>query len=143
MASCGWKPNPAAPVPTAPRHGCTTSVVSKLFGIKRNRFKLENSLGAQPGEQVVIGIPDELLVQASVRAYLLPLLVMMLATAVGSAMGLMTDTKSAGPGWAGHGFFWVRWATRQCLVPTAIHTAPVADCRSGHLRVEMPNLTRS
>lgn len=52
---------------------CTTSVVSKLFGIKNNLLKLENTHDARPGQRVVIGIPDGLLVRASFWAYLLPL----------------------------------------------------------------------
>ncbi|MES9960309.1 MAG: SoxR reducing system RseC family protein [Sedimenticola sp.] len=66
---------------------CTTAVVSKLFGMKRNRLRLENSLGAKRGDRVVIGIPDELLVKASAWAYLYPLLVMFAATAAGSFLG--------------------------------------------------------
>ncbi len=53
--------------------GCSTSVISKLFGLRRNRIIMKNSLGAKPGDRVVIGIPDSLLVKASIWAYLLPL----------------------------------------------------------------------
>ncbi len=56
---------------------CTTAVVSKLFGAKHNRFLLEKEISAAPGDEVVIGIPDELLVQASLWAYLLPMLAML------------------------------------------------------------------
>ena len=126
------------------KDGCTTSVVSKLFSIKRNRFELENSLGALPGELVVIGIPDELLVQASVRAYLLPLLVMMLATAVGSAMGLDEGLQSLlALGGLAMGFIWVRWATRSVSSRRQFTPRLLRIADRGHLRVEMPNLTRS
>ncbi|MET0048131.1 MAG: SoxR reducing system RseC family protein [Sedimenticola sp.] len=66
---------------------CTTSVVSKLFGMKRNRLRLENTLGAGTGDRVVIGIPDELLVRASVWAYLFPLLAMFVVSVTGGLMG--------------------------------------------------------
>ena len=62
---------------------CSTSVVAKLFGIRRNRLVMENTLQAKAGDRVVIGIPDNLLVQASVMAYLLPLVVMLGVTACG------------------------------------------------------------
>lgn len=53
---------------------CSTSVIAKLFAVRRNRLRLENTLQAQPGQQVVIGIPDQVLVAVSLRAYLVPLL---------------------------------------------------------------------
>ena len=55
-------------VETNPRSGCsscgsgscTTSVVAKLFNARRNLLELENSLGANVGDRVVIGISDQL-----------------------------------------------------------------------------------
>ena len=67
---------------------CTTSVISKLFMVRHNLLQLENSLGAKKGQQVVIGIPDDLLVKASVWAYLLPLLIMLIITALAKAIGM-------------------------------------------------------
>lgn len=92
---------------------CSTGVVGKLFGIKRNRFPLEADCDLKPGEQVVIGIPDGLLVRASVWAYLVPLLAMLLLAALAEVLG-------AGEGWQSLsasvglalGFVLVRWASR-------------------------------
>ncbi|MES9990902.1 MAG: SoxR reducing system RseC family protein [Candidatus Thiodiazotropha sp.] len=122
---------------------CTTSVVAKLFGVKRNRLVLENSLGAEPGDRVVIGIPDALLVRASILAYLLPLLSMLGMTAIGKMIGLPTIWLSmlALFGLA-MGFFMVNRATRgwtsQRYKPQLmrIEAAP-------YQRVEVPILTRS
>jgi sigma-E factor negative regulatory protein RseC len=72
-------------------HSCSTSVIAKLFGNRRNLLRLPNTLQARPGQQVVIGIPDRVLVAASMRAYLLPLL--------GLILGV------AGGGWLGYGDF--------------------------------------
>lgn len=55
---------------------CSTAVVSKLFAERRTRLQLPNSLAARTGDQVVIGIPESLLVRAALWAYLLPLLLM-------------------------------------------------------------------
>jgi sigma-E factor negative regulatory protein RseC len=65
---------------------CTTSVVSKLFGVKRNRLQLPNDPAARVGDRVVIGIPDDLLVGASLQAYLLPVVSMLSAAAAGGAI---------------------------------------------------------
>lgn len=73
---------------------CTTSVVAKLFGIKRNRLQLENTLGATIGQQIVIGIPDDLLIRASLWAYLLPILMMILFTLAGNLTGASDGLQS-------------------------------------------------
>ena len=67
--------------------GCTTSVVSKLFGVRRNLLALENTLGARVGDRVVIGIPDRLLVKASVWAYLAPLVCLIGAVMFAASAG--------------------------------------------------------
>lgn len=61
---------------------CSTSVIARWFGVKRNRLQLVNSLRAKPGQQVVIGIPDQVLVAVSLRAYLVPILGMLGAAAL-------------------------------------------------------------
>ena len=122
---------------------CTTSVVAKLFGVKRNRLVMVNSLGAKPGDQVLIGIPDQLLVRASVMAYLLPLLSMLGFTALGDGIGLATI-------WLGllalfglaSGFFVVYRVTRgwssQRYKPRLLEVVA-----GDYQRVELPTLTRS
>ena len=67
---------------------CGTSVVAKLFGVRRNRLRLYNSLNAHPGQQVVVGIPDKVLVAVSLRAYLLPLLSMLGMTALAASLDM-------------------------------------------------------
>lgn len=62
--------------------GCSTSVISRLFGLKRNRLVMENRLGARPGDRVVIGITDATLVRASIWAYLFPLAGMLSMTGI-------------------------------------------------------------
>lgn len=123
--------------------GCTTSVVAKLFGVRRNRLVMENSIGAKPGDQVVIGIPDALLARASVLAYLMPLLSMLALTALGDQLGLQAVWLSllALCGLA-IGFFIVYWMTRgwsaQRYKPQLLRIV-AAD----YQRVELPTLTRS
>jgi sigma-E factor negative regulatory protein RseC len=123
--------------------GCTTSVVAKLFGVRRNRLVLENSIGAKTGDQVVIGIPDALLARASIMAYLMPLLSMMALTALGDQLGLQALWLSllALCGLA-IGFFVVYRMTRgwsaQRYKPQLLRIV-AAD----YQRVDLPTLTRS
>ncbi|WP_428634327.1 SoxR reducing system RseC family protein [Sedimenticola sp.] len=65
---------------------CSSAVVSKLFGERRQRLQLPNSLAARPGDAVVIGIPEAVLVRASLGAYLLPLLAMIGAALSGQLL---------------------------------------------------------
>lgn len=54
---------------------CGTSVVAKLFGNgNATRLRVVDHIGLAPGERVVIGIRNQILVRASLIAYLLPLL---------------------------------------------------------------------
>jgi sigma-E factor negative regulatory protein RseC len=123
---------------------CATSVVSKLFGSRRSRFQLENTLGAKDGEQVVVGIPDELLVRASVWAYLLPLVVMVALAALGSAWGMSEGMQSlmALLGLAG-GFLLVRRATRSVSSQQRFKPKLLRIAGHGQLQVELLDLTRS
>lgn len=66
---------------------CSTSVISKLFSMRRNLLELRTGLDAKPGDQVVIGIPDRLLVRASIWAYIAPLIMMVGATLVAQLLG--------------------------------------------------------
>ncbi len=58
--------------------GCGSALLSRLFAPGANRLALEDRLGVAIGERVVIGIPDGLLVRASLIAYLLPLLTLVM-----------------------------------------------------------------
>jgi len=54
---------------------CGTSVIAKLFGNgNATRLRVVDHLGLAPGERVVIGIRNQVLVRASLAAYVLPLL---------------------------------------------------------------------
>ena len=50
--------------------GCSTSSLSKLFGVRQQHIRLPNTLGSHAGEQVVIGVEDQVMVTASLAAYM-------------------------------------------------------------------------
>jgi sigma-E factor negative regulatory protein RseC len=63
--------------------GCATSVLGRLLTPgARNQLAVEDGVGVRVGDRVVIGIPDRLLVRASVAAYLLPLAALVAAAAI-------------------------------------------------------------
>ena len=53
--------------------GCGTSLIASLFPGRNSRFKVKNSLDAQIGEQVTIGLHESALQSASLMLYLIPL----------------------------------------------------------------------
>lgn len=93
---------------------CSTGVISRGVDGRRNRIELENTLGAQPGDRVMIGIPEGLLVSASLLAYLAPVL-MMIALAslvVFLRLGEVAEALLTCVGLAA-GLYAVRYLTRE------------------------------
>ena len=56
------------------KNGCGTSLVASLFPQRGHNFIARNSVGAKPGDRVVIGLDESDLQLASLMIYLLPLL---------------------------------------------------------------------
>ena len=71
----------------AAESGCGTSVVAKLLGERTSRLRVFDRIGVEVGDRVVIGIADSVLTRASVLAYLLPLLALMLTVFAAQAAG--------------------------------------------------------
>lgn len=74
--------------------GCGTSVVAKLFGERTNRLMVSDGIGVGVGDRVVIGIADSALTRASLLAYLLPLMTLMV-TAFGAQIAGAEDEVAA------------------------------------------------
>ncbi|MGD2118581.1 MAG: SoxR reducing system RseC family protein [Chromatiales bacterium] len=93
---------------------CGTSVLGSFFGLRRNLLQLPRTIDVQPGDQVVVGIPDTLLVKASVWAYLAPVLCMIGAVLVAVTLGAedVEQAMFALLGLAG-GFYGVRYVLQR------------------------------
>lgn len=68
--------------------GCETGMLSKVFGQRTTLLQLDNALDVHVGDQVVVGIPDALLVRASGLAYLMPLFALIAVVVLAEFMGL-------------------------------------------------------
>lgn len=77
--------------------GCATGTLSKLFCFKPRQLKVMNSVGAEPGDRVVVGIYDGALMKSSVAAYLVPLALLLCGALAGAffAQGPAKDLYSA------------------------------------------------
>ena len=61
------------------KSGCGTSTLAKVVGNRSSQFIVDNTLDVHAGDQVVVAIDENALVQGSLLIYLLPLLSMLAA----------------------------------------------------------------
>ena len=66
---------------------CGASTLGKMLGARPGRLRVADTLALRAGERVVIGIPEERLLGAAFRAYLVPLLWMVGAALAGVQLG--------------------------------------------------------
>jgi len=66
---------------------CGVSVLGKVPAARADRLRLPNPLAVRAGDEVVIGIPEQRLLAAALRAYLVPLLCMLGAVLAGTRLG--------------------------------------------------------
>jgi len=66
----------------AVRQGCGTSVLAKTVGKKFTHFRVRNTVHANIGDQLVLGLPEDVLLVGSLAIYLLPLLALVLFSLV-------------------------------------------------------------
>lgn len=66
--------------------GCAPSLLGRLFAPRRHRLAVADPIGTAIGDRVVIGIPDGLLLRASLAAYLLPLVTLVACAAIAESL---------------------------------------------------------
>lgn len=62
----------------AVKSGCGTSVLAGILGQKVTQLRLPNTLGAKPGDEVLLGMAENALVAGSLLMYVLPLVMLLL-----------------------------------------------------------------
>ena len=68
------------------KQGCGTSVLAKVVGTRSSQISVENSLQAQVGDEVLLGIEEHALVRGSLLVYALPLLMMLAFALLGEGL---------------------------------------------------------
>jgi len=98
------------------KSGCGTGVLSGVLGKRRPQLRVLNSLGVKLGEAVVVAVDESGIVTGSLLLYLLPLLLMIVFAAIGSALsGEVWAIILAALGLVS-GFLWARVLTRSVAV---------------------------
>jgi sigma-E factor negative regulatory protein RseC len=68
--------------------GCGAASIARLFQWRRHGgYRVGNPLDARPGERVMVGVEDGLLLRAALRAYAIPLLALLGGALAGSHWG--------------------------------------------------------
>jgi len=73
--------------------GCGSSKVAQLFCNKPRYFEVDNPIGAQPGEEVIVSVADGAVLRGIGLAYLLPILSMVLAAGLASWMANLLENS--------------------------------------------------
>lgn len=68
------------------RHGCGQKALATLSGGQARQIRVINSLDACPGDQVTVAIEESALLRASLLVYAMPLVLMVLVTAMAGAL---------------------------------------------------------
>lgn len=68
------------------RAGCGVSLLDRVLGRRPQRLLAANKLGVSEGDEVVVGLPEGLLLKAAVAAYLVPLLGLLGGAIVGDLL---------------------------------------------------------
>jgi sigma-E factor negative regulatory protein RseC len=68
------------------KSGCGQSALSKLSSSQCLEIDVDNSLDAEPGDEVLIAIPEAGLMSASLNVYFVPLLLMIVGAVLGSVL---------------------------------------------------------
>jgi len=76
----------------AAKSGCGTSLLAGVFGSRPSRIKVSNPIQAQPGDQVVIGLPEAPFLRAAFALYAVPLLAMIGGGLLGEWLALSSGS---------------------------------------------------
>lgn len=66
-----------------PKTGCKSVAITRLFGNAQESFRVKNTVNADAGDFVRIGVADGMLLRSALAAYGVPLLALMVGAAVG------------------------------------------------------------
>jgi sigma-E factor negative regulatory protein RseC len=66
--------------------GCASGLLGRPLARECRLFRLPNSIGAQPGERVLVSIADGAALRAAILVYLLPVLLLVAGSVSGAAI---------------------------------------------------------
>lgn len=76
--------------------GCGAGIFGRLLKRKPLTLELENSVGAQPGQPVMVGVPELVFLKLVAKLYLLPLLAGLAGAALGHYLSVTGQLTPVG-----------------------------------------------
>lgn len=67
--------------------GCQSGILGRMFRFEPRQFRILNSIGAAPGDHVVVRIAKGATWRAALLTYVLPVLLLLLGAIAGNAIG--------------------------------------------------------
>ncbi len=89
--------------------GCGSSLFSRVWHPNEPEYRVDNPIGAEAGETVVVGLPDGALLRAALTSYGMPLLFLLGGAGLGKF--LFGEPGSIWGGLSGLGIaaLWLKW----------------------------------
>lgn len=67
--------------------GCQSGVLGQIFRQAPRQFRMANSIGAAPGERVVVMVADGAMLRAALLTYLVPVVLLIIGAFAGTLLG--------------------------------------------------------
>lgn len=67
--------------------GCQSGVLGRMFRAGPRQFRIPNSIGAAPGDHVIVRVAKGATLRAALVAYVLPVLLLLFGAIAGNAIG--------------------------------------------------------
>ena len=79
----------------AAQKGCGSSVLQKVLGNKRTRMRVLSRISVSPGDHVVVGVNEDVMVKGSLLVYMLPLMLLVIFGLFGELLAkqLLVDNR--------------------------------------------------
>lgn len=110
---------------------CGSAALAKVWGNKSLRVRAISTLSLQPGERVVVGLADGMLVRAAMLVYLLPILLLITGAilaqlsfaSAGEELVIMCGALGLGLGLGAARILAQRWRNDPRLQPVVLRSA--------------------
>ena len=66
---------------------CGTSLLARTYGARASRLRVLNRVGARPGDRVVVGLPEQVMLRSAFLLYAVPLLAFIGSAVAGRVVG--------------------------------------------------------
>jgi sigma-E factor negative regulatory protein RseC len=109
--------------------GCGSSVFARFWHPDEAEYPVTNPIDAQPGDAVVIGLPDGAVLYAALTSYGIPLLMLLIGSAIGSYF--FGELAAIGCGLSGLALsaIWLRTKVVPDQSPVILRLGEVSSCQ--------------